>query len=399
MFWKYQRKIFINVLLISIIILPISAHATTLKEYEDQVAKYTAELKEKEAKLAKNKEDVEKVKNNIKNITTKISQTENEIVNIQKEIDRSNKEIEEKNAESKRVIEYYQIENGNNAYLEYIFGAETITDMIYRMSVVEQLTDYNDKIMKELKILVEQNKKKKIELNSKKEDLKKLQSSLEEEKKKIEADSAQVEGTIPSTKGKIEFYQQRVNYYRNKGCSSNDVIGVTCDVPKKVVVTKSSTSSSRSGSSSKVDAGPVIGDNGFRFPVNGGRISQYYGNGGHKGLDITRGCGTPIYAVASGRVYYVGNNLDIYGAKMVLIVHNVNGTLVFSQYAHLQGYNVSVGQDVDNNTVIGYMGTTGYSTGCHLHLEMSEGYGWAYNTTYWTYTKHIINPFKYVPRP
>ena len=83
---------------------------------------------------------------------------------------------------------------------------------------------------------------------------------------------------------------------------------------------------------------------------------------------------------------------------MILIVHNVNGKLVFSQYAHLQGYNVNIGQDVDLGTVIGYMGSTGYSSGCHLHLEMSENYGWAYNGTYNQYTRSIINPFKYVPR-
>ena len=85
---------------------------------------------------------------------------------------------------------------------------------------------------------------------------------------------------------------------------------------------------------------------------------------------------------------------------MVLIVHNVNGRLVFSQYAHVQpNIPVSVGQTVDTNTVIAYMGSTGYSTGCHLHLEMAEDYGWGYNGKYNQYINHIINPFKYVPRP
>lgn len=51
-----------------------------------------------------------------------------------------------------------------------------------------------------------------------------------------------------------------------------------------------------------------------------------------------------------GKVYYVGNDLDKYGANMVLIVHNVNGKLVFSQYAHLSGYNVSVNEIVDTDT-------------------------------------------------
>ena len=117
-------------------------------------------------------------------------------------------------------------------------------------------------------------------------------------------------------------------------------------------------------------------------------------------MDITRGCGTPIYAVAPGTVYYVGNGLDVYGAYMVLVVHNVNGQLVFSQYAHVQpGIPVYVGQPVDTNTIVAYMGSTGYSTGCHLHLEMSRYYGWAYNGTYYQYINNIISPWNYVPSP
>ena len=82
---------------------------------------------------------------------------------------------------------------------------------------------------------------------------------------------------------------------------------------------------------------------------------------------------------------------------MILIVHNVNGRLVFSQYAHLQGYNVRVGQDVNIGDVIGYVGSTGNSSGCHLHLEMSRDYGWVYNGTYNQYKANIIDPFLYVP--
>ena len=385
---KRSIKVIVTLLLITLL-LPINVSAVTLKEYEDAVAKYTAELKEKEAKIAKGKEEIAAVKKNIADTEQKIAATEEEITRLQEEIERCDKEIKKKDAESKKIMEYYQIENGNNAYLEYIFGATSITDMVYRMSVAEQLTDYNDKIMKELKQLIETNKAKKSELAKKQEELETLKKKLESEKERIEQEVSGVEGTVPSTKGQIELYQKRVNYYRSKGCNSNDIIGVTCDVPPKV---------NPSGGGS-VSPGAIIGENGFRFPVNGGRISWGYG-GGHKGVDITRGCGTPIYAIAPGRVYYVGNGLDNYGAYMVLIVHNVNGRLVFSQYAHVQpGIPVYVGQSVDTNTVVAYMGSTGYSTGCHLHLEMSRDYGWAYNGTYSQYVNHITSPWNYVPSP
>ena len=385
---KKYLKILLVVIIASIMILPRNSYATTLKEYEDLVAKYTKELQEKEAKIAKGKEEIEQVKRNIASIESQINETEKEIEKLQEEIEKSNEEIKKKDKESKKIMEYYQVENGNNAYLEYVFGATSITDMIYRMSVAEQLTEYNDKVMKELKQLIEENTRKKAELAEKEEQLKGLKTKLEAEKERIEKEVSGVEGTVPSTKGQIQQYQKMVDYYKSKGCKSNDVIGVTCDIPPKPTST---------GSSS---AGEIIGANGFRYPIIGGRISWEYGNGGHKGVDLAKGCGTPIYAVAAGRVYYKGNTLDNYGAYMVLIAHNVNGRLVFSQYAHVQpNIPVSVGQTVDTNTIIAYMGSTGYSTGCHLHLEMSEDYGWGYNGKYNQYTSHIINPFKYVPRP
>ena len=160
---KRSIKVIVTLLLITLL-LPINVSAVTLKEYEDAVAKYTAELKEKEAKIAKGKEEIAAVKKNIADTEQKIAATEEEITRLQEEIERCDKEIKKKDAESKKIMEYYQIENGNNAYLEYIFGATSITDMVYRMSVAEQLTDYNDKIMKELKQLIETNKAKKAEL-------------------------------------------------------------------------------------------------------------------------------------------------------------------------------------------------------------------------------------------
>lgn len=385
---KRLVKIIFIFIISAIILVPMKSNATTLKEYEDLVDKYTRELREKESKIAQGKEEIEKVKKNIAAIESEIEETEAEIERLQEEIDRSNEEIKKKDKESKRIMEYYQIENGNNAYLEYVFGATSITDMVYRMSVAEQLTEYNDKVMKELKQLIATNTAKKEEMKKKEEELGDLRVKLFKEKERIEAEVSGVEGTVPSTKGQIQQYEKMVNYYKSKGCKSNDVIGVTCDIPPKP-------SPSGGGNS----GGAIIGANGFRRPINGGYISWGYGNGGHKGIDFAKGCGTPIYAVASGRVYYVGNGLDSYGAYMVLVVHNVNGRLVFSQYAHVQpNIQVSVGQNVDTNTVLAYMGSTGYSTGCHLHLEMSEDYGWGYNIGYYQYLNHIVSPYRYIPR-
>ena len=155
----------------SLIALPMNANAKarTIKEFEEEVEKYTKELETKKNQVATNEQEIAQIKKKIANIENQIKAAELEIINLQKEIDASNLEIEQKSEESKRILEYYQISNGENAYLEYAFGATSITDMIYRISVIEQLTDYNDKIMKELEMLIEKNKKQQEELIKKQE--------------------------------------------------------------------------------------------------------------------------------------------------------------------------------------------------------------------------------------
>lgn len=91
----------------------------------------------------------------------------------------------------------------------------------------------------------------------------------------------------------------------------------------------------------------------------------------HDGTDFGAGCGTPIRAVYSGTVVQKQNWNTALGNRVVIDHGSVNGTYVSAGYNHaMQPMNVSVGQRVSKGQVIGYVGTTGYSTGCHLHFQM-----------------------------
>lgn len=380
---KYLKSIFILPIVISFFLPASIVHATTLKEYEDQVAKYTAELKEKQDKIAKNETDIKEIKAKITTIQNQIKEATNQIQTLEEEIERSNQEIEKKGEESKSIMEYYQLANGDNAYLEYAFGAETITDMIYRVSIVEQLTEYNEQIMNELEQLIESNKAKTLELNAKKEELSGLEKQLKEEQSKIEQENVSIANTIPSVEEQIKVYQKQVDYWKGKGCKSSDVLGVTCAVPPKVTT---------SGGA----IGDIMGANGFRIPMDKGYLTQgFSGKNGHMGVDFgSSNKSQPIYPVANGLVIYVGK--DSYGANVVKIVHNVDGKLIFSTYAHMRAVYFSKGQTVTTQDMLGLMGSTGWSTGPHLHLEMTTC-DWTYNCTYATYKNSLVNPFSYIP--
>ena len=110
------------------------------------------------------------------------------------------------------------------------------------------------------------------------------------------------------------------------------------------------------------------------WPTDGGVISSYYGgrtgpiNGGfdwHPGLDIAVDIGTPVYAAAMGTVDMAGWNGG-YG-QFVKIRH---GNGYESAYGHMSGIAVTTGQQVRKGEIIGFVGSTGYSTGPHLHFEV-----------------------------
>ena len=110
-------------------------------------------------------------------------------------------------------------------------------------------------------------------------------------------------------------------------------------------------------------------NNNGTFPLaNYVYISSYYGMRWgcmHTGIDFAAYAGTHIYAWKDGVVTYVGWN-GSYG-NFISIKHR-DGTV--SRYAHLSGYAVKVGQNVKAGQTIGYVGTTGNSTGNHLHFEI-----------------------------
>jgi murein DD-endopeptidase MepM/ murein hydrolase activator NlpD len=115
----------------------------------------------------------------------------------------------------------------------------------------------------------------------------------------------------------------------------------------------------------------------LQMPVNGPVTSAFgwrthpiYGYWGlHNGTDFGAGCGASLYAGKSGRVintYYD----QVYGNRLYLSVGTVNGANLTLVYNHLSGYRVSEGAHVGRGEVVGYVGSTGWSTGCHLHFTV-----------------------------
>lgn len=127
---------------------------------------------------------------------------------------------------------------------------------------------------------------------------------------------------------------------------------------------------------------PPLGTGQFYWPVQGAISDSFGWTGGryHNGVDITAPPGTPVHAADSGIVVHAG-----WQGRYGLLVQIDHGEgKVVTYYAHLSKVAVSPGEQVERGQVIGYVGSTGYSTGPHLHFEVRVDGRW-------------VNPLKFYP--
>ena len=126
----------------------------------------------------------------------------------------------------------------------------------------------------------------------------------------------------------------------------------------------------------KPESGGGTSSGGFRDPVSARRSSMfgyrfhpvYHTRKLHKGMDYAAACGTPVGAMAAGKVLATTHNRG--AGNKVIVSHGLhNGQILTTSYHHLQGFAVSAGQRIEAGQTVGYVGSTGASTGCHLHFE------------------------------
>lgn len=347
-----MKKKIILVLIAAIIIMPtIMPKATTIKELESELSKYKAEQKKNQTELnqtqgqinSSNKE-IENIKTEIKNMTAQIQQMHLDSIEY-------GNQIKDKEIETKEIFDYYQLSQSGNLYLEYAFGAETITDLVYRLSLVEQIIDDNNNKVDELNKMIKDNAAREIELNKKEIEMGERQKELTSKVSKLTGVKASLNENSVSVAKQIQIYEDIIKGYKNLGCKANDVIGVDC--------AKSN------------NAGEWV------RPTTSGYVTSEFGSRWgslHRAVDVSNKnpYNTKIYPVANGRIS--AKYEDYYGALTIVIEHRtMSGKYYSSLYTHMSKYapNVYVGKNVTINDYIGYMGDTGYSFGPHLHLEIA----------------------------
>ena len=388
---KLSKKINILLIILSLFLIIPNVEAKTLRDLKNELAA----LKQKKANNDNQKklteQDRNNINDNIKAISNKITESENTITKLNNDIADLTEKISQKELEIKEVIHFLQISNGENAYLEYIFGSKDITDFIYRSAVSGQLVSYNDKLMDEYNDTIKKNKDKQVELKNEMERLAVKQQELEAEFQKLGQEMKNISELSMTIDEEIAAQEKAVYHYEKElKCKLDDNINNCGSVPY-------------SGK--------------FIRPVTNGRITSNYGSRCywnslqgrnvctyHYGIDISGG-DTKIYATAPGTVVSI-QWYQSCGGNKIFVHHNINGTYYTTGYYHLKTINVKVGDYVDQNTVIATMGgdssTWSYdkcTTGQHLHLAVATGL-YLKDYSYWSqWEAHNINPTSVVNFP
>lgn len=373
---KFYSK-FSTILLLIILFISFvpTVSATTLADLKKGLANLKEEKRLNEennaqvqAKIEEAKKELANIEKNIKEATNTITRTEAEIVQLEKEIEKKEQEI-------KDLVVFLQLSNSENFYLKYIFGAESFTDLIYRISVIEQLSTKNDNLVDEMNDLIKENEEKIKELEAKKVELNKLNQDVLVQIQKLGSKATDYLEEGADIDERIEAAEKQVAFYVGEGCKDNDNIS-TC-------ITS------------------VPPDSSLIRPVRSGVVTDNYGwrtyvcsvcSPFHKGMDIGGNReGTPVLASASGVV------VDIMkvpcGGKVLTINHEIDGEELATRYWHLYSINVNEGDVVVQGQQVATVGggnTLYYdqcSDGAHLHFEVLQGY---YDAS--IYPGNVIDP-------
>ena len=363
-------------------------------------AKTLAELR-KELKALQNKASTNKSNQNA--TKSKINSANNSISTKRSEIEKNTKDIADATAESEKLtveieegkkeldglVAAYQIASENNVYLEYLFDSKSYEDLVYRSALSEQVLDYISDKINAYQDKIVYNNELKVELAEKSVQLESDINSLANDIEKWDSYIDSLDDALVSIDDEISSTKELINYYVNIGCGENENL-------ESCVAVKGDTKFIR-----PLNKGVVTSEFGYRTHPVTGKTSSF-----HSGTDIGGNSeGTSVYAIANGMVGKIIRKSSC-GGNMVYVYHTIKGVKYTSCYMHLLTINVSVGQSVSSNTVVGTVGggkgTASYetcSTGAHLHLSLATGwYGQTY-TTYAQWKSHLVNPRNYVSLP
>ena len=351
------------------------ASTKSLQEAQDEKAQLEKALKEAQSTiedLKDSKGDIEskvtELNQQLIDISARITDLENQLTAKSEDIQETKDELagaKEREAQQyadMKVRIQFMYENGQTSYLEALLSSRNISEFLNSADYIAQIQSYDRQKLTEYQDTVESSVNLEAQLEQEYTDLEALKSTVESNKATVAAMMRQKESELADISGDIEDAQSDADYYAAEIQAQEELIAAI----KRAEAEKAAAG---------VEEHPYTGG-AFRWPCpSSTRVTSDYGtrvspmsgaSSNHKGIDIGASAGADIIAAADGTV--TAASYSSAAGNYVMIDH---GGGLYTVYMHASSLLVSPGQTVSAGDVIAKVGSTGISTGSHLHFGVS----------------------------
>ena len=336
-----KKQLLIVTMIASLIVCfcPLQASYATksVKKQKKQLKEVQAQKDDISEELSTLKSRIRKKQKALNTINSDIRVKEKQIAKSEKELEQTKKDINaRKDGLNKRLRNMYK--SGSIGYLDVILGSNSVEELVTNVDLVQKIFSNDQNILTELK-----SQKKAIQ--EKEAKLKKEKSELSKEQEKQKTAKASLDSTKVTLQAKYDSLEKTENKLKNEIAAAASAGGVVYSGGK------------------------------WAFPLPGGyTLTSHFGEArsyeSHPGVDLAVPTGTPVYAAQSGKVVRSGS----YGGYgYAVVIYHGNG--LTSVYGHNSRLLVSAGQTVKRGQKIALAGSTGWSTGSHLHFEVRNSAG------------------------
>ena len=398
-------------LVLSVTVYPASA-ATSMSSLQNKLDKISASIKQHKTELndAKKKEAAAKaleselkekvsvlqsqigvLKSQISEVQNSIGVKEQEITAKQNEIARKEQEIADQWDDFKsHMAAMQELRDGGSVAM--LSAVNDLYELLTFNEVMQDISIKDTEIMNNMKSAKQELEDDKAALEEQKAGLEAERAELQSQKSELDSQNAQMKGKQSELNNSISA--AKLSAAEAQAAQQKAQAAIESDELNYEAVKKEIQKMIAAAAASK----PTLSFTGFICPLKSySRISSEYGwrknpvsgvNKLHAGIDFAAPAGTPIYAAASGYVQVAGWSSGGYG-NYVVIYHGkmTDGNAYSTLYGHMRSVATSAGKYVNQGDLIGYVGSTGNSTGNHLHLEVWKGGSKA----------NAVNPRGYIP--
>ena len=390
---------------------PVPASASSLNDLQQTQSNLKKKGQDLDSQLEKLKNDkakqtdyiaelnqrIQNTEAQISNLDTQISGMDADIVKKQSEISSKQNEIDA-NFEKLRQRVYALYLTGEASNLEIILNAKNIMDLSDKAEILKVIAEHDTSLIDTIKTEMNSIKSQKSAIEKERTQSAASRTEMDKQRQNLKSqqdEAARALAALSATekqeleeKQKNTTAQQENEAAIDKWFSDYYAAQKAAKEKEAAEAAKKKESSSSGGSSSKGSSGggsgssSPTGEGTFIWPVPSGSVSQMYGSydmgSFHKGIDIAANTGAIIRAAASG-VVALADDQEVHGAyggygKFVVIDH---GNGIATLYGHMRNeydsdWVVHTGDHVSQGQTIGYVGSTGHSTGPHCHFEIRK---------------------------